>query len=915
MVVGEAPGREEEKTGRPFMGASGKKLREALARNGISGVFITNTVRCRPPENRKPTAAEMKACREYLDYEIARIKPKIVVALGATPTKALFKGKAKVSQHHGTIIEDSTKTYKGYVSYHPAAMLYDPGIEPAFNADIARLARTLKGELPKTDVKWSIVRRGNLRDFLREFWEANSFSFDLETSGLFQHDGQGWINCVGIGLKGRTWVIPLMAPGFYPWRKDPKSKKKHFYRGSPWSRGDAFLKLMKYLFWIARKTKKRGIAQNGKFDNLWLYRYAKGRFRISFDTMLASHTIDENRDHDLKSQARQYLDAPEYDLTTAEKKGNCDPFKLYQYNARDCGYTLRIAYDQRKELRAEPELWRLYFSLVMPAARAMEDIELEGKTLNMEKFEALALDLRSREIGLVAKLRKLIGHDINWDSPVQVRKLLYEDLGMKCTVFTKKGAKSTGENAIIDLKGKHPIIDAMIEYREVTKFYRTYVKGFRKLIVDDKLYISYKLHGTVTGRYSSRIHSIPRDGSVRNLVEAPPGWRFVQADISQAELRIIAQISNDLEMRRCFLGGVDIHWRTLFYALEAGYIGGGEAVELAIQTATMYCMQQEIPADGTSAEILSTLWNNSSSTASAVSLLEECREVGPDKATWSWKRRESMGKGQSLLERRNSADTFEEMEEAVLRALRQYEKLRRSSQGRGSEEQSKIQLRDALSLLSSLTPQQAETLDHRWKELRKRAKAIVFGYVYGMYEKKFIETAKTKYGWEPSYDEAHACREGYFQLYNELPNWHTKQKKLVKMNGFVRTMFGRRRRLPGIESKEKMKRMEAERQAINAPVQGTIGDWKAAVLVEAHETIDRTKFRLCGEHHDALLGLVKIGCEDETLPQLIQIIRKPKLLKEFKIHLDIPMDGEVEIGPWGARDNVKYVLPSERKAA
>jgi len=205
MVVGEAPGREEEKTGLPFQGASGKKLREELAKNGLDKVFITNTVRCRPPDNRKPTAAEVKACREYLDYEIQRIKPQIVVALGATPTKALFKGKAKVSQHHGTIISDESKKYRGYVSYHPAAMLYDPGIEPAFKADIARLARESRGELKQSETPWAIVRRGNLHKFLREFRAASSFSFDLETSSLFMHDGKEWINCVGIGLPGKTW--------------------------------------------------------------------------------------------------------------------------------------------------------------------------------------------------------------------------------------------------------------------------------------------------------------------------------------------------------------------------------------------------------------------------------------------------------------------------------------------------------------------------------------------------------------------------------------------------------------------------------------------------------------------------------------------------------------------------------------
>lgn len=827
MVVGEAPGREEDKAGQPFVGASGKRLRAELARNGLHDVFVTNTVRCRPPDNEKPNAAAIKACREYLDYEIERVKPKIVVSLGATPTKALFKGVAQVSKHHGTIIApDKSRKFTGYVSYHPAAMLYDPGIEPAFKADISRLARSLRGEVKNTEVPWNIVRRGNLQKFLREFRAAPFFSFDLETTGLFPHDpAVGGINCVGLGLPGKTWVIPNMGPGWYPHRKDPK--KTHFFRGSPWVRGNSFKFIMRMLFGIANKMKKMVIAQNGKFDNNWLARKAGGKFKLGFDTMLASHTTDENEDHDLKSMSRQHLDVPEYDLTTAEKRGKCDPFKLFQYNARDCGYTLRLRRVYLDKLRAEPELERLFFSLVMPAARAMEDIELVGKRLDMPKFEALSLDLLSREVKLLGELHDLIGRTINWKSAPQVRELFYGEgegnLGLVCKVFTKKKMPSTGEAAIIDLKGKHPIIDKLIEYREVSKFRSTYVVGLRKFMVGDTLYISYKLHGTVTGRYASRIHSIPRDGSVRNLVIAPEGWRFFQADISQAELRIIAQISYDLEMRKCFLEGIDIHWRTMMFAIAAGYISGDYADRVK-ETANLLVL-------GTADE--------------DITISEACEillDYGHEKAIEVW---------------------------------------------------------------------------DGWKEARKKAKAINFGYVYGMYEKKFILTAKTKYGWEPSWDEAHACREGYFQLYNELPNWHNKQKKLVKLNGYVRNMFGRRRRLPGIESPEKMKRMEAERQAINSPVQGTIGDWKAAVMVEIYERVDHDKIRLCGEHHDALLGLVRIG-EEQQLQKVIEIIREPRLLKTFKIKLDLPMEGEIEIGPWGRKGNEKFVpdaLSKMKKAA
>jgi DNA polymerase-1 len=818
MVVGEAPGREEERTGRPFMGSSGKKLREELRKNGLD-VFITNTVRCRPPDNRTPSAAEIKACREYLDYEIGRIKPEIVVSLGATPTKALFKGVAAVSKHHGKLIPPDKHPFTGYVSYHPAAMLYNPGLEVDFQRDIARLARIVRDEPPPDNtLNWSILRRGNLQKFLREFRAAPEFSFDLETSGLFMHDGKGWINCVGIGLKNRTWVIPRMRPGWYPSRANPKKLK--FHRGSPWCRGKSFEFLMRMIIGMAIRGNKGVIAQNGKFDNLWLQRYVKRRFRITFDTMLASHTLDENEDHDLKSMSRKHLDVPEYDLTTAEKRGIVDPMKLFQYNARDCGYTLRLKKVFQERLEEEKDLFRLFYELVMPAVRAMEDIELEGKTMNVEALDMLGLDLLSREIKLKRALNKLVGKEVNWGSPKQVGVVLYEDLGIKCTLKTPKGANSTSEAAILDLKGKHPVVDKLIEYREVAKFRSTYVIGFKELMVDDRLYISYKIHGTVTGRYSSRIHSIPRDGSVRNLVIAPPGWKFFQADISQAELRIIAQMSGDLEMRKCFLEGIDIHWRTLMFAIAAGYIKGDYAQRVK-ETANQLIL------------------GHKDEDISITEACEICLDYGHEKAIEVWP---------------------------------------------------------------------------GWKEGRKKAKAINFGYVYGMYEKKFVQTAKEKYQWEPTWDEAHACREGYFQLYSDLPRWHEKQKKLVKLNGFVRTFFGRRRRLPGIESSEKGLRMEAERQAINSPVQGTIGDWKAAVLVEMHE-LDHDKLRLVGEHHDALLGLVRDGCEDEMLPRVIEIIRKPRLLRTFKIRMEIPMDGEIEVGPWGAGKKYTPPLPTVGKAA
>jgi len=187
-----------------------------------------------------------------------------------------------------------------------------------------------------------------------------------------------------------------------------------------------------------------------------------------------------------------------------------------------------------------------------------------------------------------------------------------------------------------------------------------------------------------------------------------------------------------------------------------------------------------------------------------------------------------------------------------------------------------------------------------WKEDRKKAKAINFGFIFGMYEKKFIQQAKTKYDWDCTYEEAHEFRTAYFELYQGIPPWHEKQKKLCKLDGYVRNLFGRIRRLPGIYSRDKDLRMEAERQSINSPVQGTIGDWKAAALIEIEETIPTNKLRLVGEHHDALLGILRPEYRDEVLPQVRRIMRRPSLFDIFKISTAVPMESEIEIGNWGA---------------
>jgi uracil-DNA glycosylase family 4 len=787
LVIGEAPGREEDQRNRPFVGRSGRLLRESLQKAGIHQYILTNLVKCRPPDNRAPTRQEIKACSIHLQAELAEIHPDFIVTAGGPASKAVVK-QSKITEAHGKLVSMAAGV-QGYPILHPAYVLRDPSKQAIFDHDLERLSRIMRGEKRGILPRWEVVTADNWKEFLAEFRVADAFSFDLETSGLFPYDRRGFIRCVGIGLPSRSWVIRGEMPG------SP-------FQGKP----ELLASMVRKLAEEQRRTGKIGVAQNGKFDNKWLEIYCGIGFKLDFDTMLAHYVIDENQPHDLKYLARAYLDAPEYDLTTKEKQGNVAPEKLYEYNGLDCGYTLRLYTIFDRVFKRDPRLRRLFYRLMMPASRAMQVIEMEGLYLNMPKYAETEIKVTKDRDAMLGELNKLAvkyGQPVNWNAPAQVAKLFYERLKLKCTVRTAKGAPSTGEAALADLRGQHEVVDQLIKFRELEKFLGTYIRGWKEYIVENRLFMDYKLHGTVTGRYSSRLHQVPRDGTIRNLVEAPPGWRFVQADLSQAELRIAAELSRDVELVACFQpGGEDVHWRTLLFMIESG------RAEFYTKPALMTASKLRPFRVGQISD--------------AVEIL---RKAGHDAAIGVWK---------------------------------------------------------------------------DWKEGRKKAKAINFGFVFGMFENKFIEQAKTKYGWDCTWEEAHSMRQAYFELYQGVPRWHDRQKALLKVNGYVTNLFGRVRRLPGVFSQDRELRGEAERQAINSPVQGTIGDWKAAAMVEIHETIDRQALRIVGEHHDALLMIVREGAEAETLPRVRNIMRRPKLLDDFKIRMSVPMESEIEIGPWGA---------------
>ena len=146
MFIGEAPGFNEDKQGKPFVGRAGKFLDELLTAAGLKreDVYITNIVKCRPPNNRDPTDSEIKACYPYLDFQISHINPKIIVPLGRHASKLVFEKYGLIfegiSKEHGKPREISNLFGKLKIvpMYHPAAAIYNQSLKGVLIEDFKK---------------------------------------------------------------------------------------------------------------------------------------------------------------------------------------------------------------------------------------------------------------------------------------------------------------------------------------------------------------------------------------------------------------------------------------------------------------------------------------------------------------------------------------------------------------------------------------------------------------------------------------------------------------------------------------------------------------------------------------------------------------------------------------------------------
>lgn len=522
------------------------------------------------------------------------------------------------------------------------------------------------------------------------------------------------------------------------------------------------------------------VAWNYKFDDQIFQKYNIYYRGVCLDGMLAKYLLNEEKPNDLKSMVRRYL--PEYGDYEKQDKFDKIPWDkkemepLCHYGCQDTDYTLRLMLFFEKKL-IDLGLYNIYRNLIMTASRVLTSVEKNGlyvdrafnqelldsylpkieaakeaiynlpkvkkftKLYNQSKIEKYIdkleeeienLDprvdkrkIQSREqkianirAGVFTTKKELeLIRPVSLGSSVDLPQLMYSEEGFNFEVIKKNdsGKPSTDEETLTNLRltvkkpdsPKAVFLDSLLELRGLEKMYKTYIEGWHeKTQDDDRLHGRFLIHGTTSGRLSSKepnAQQIPKtsvDPNIKKQLVAPKGTLYIASDFSQAELRIMAHLSGDETYLNAFNSGQDPH--------------------LAI-AATKY----HVP--------------------------------------------------------------YEE-------ALKIYE--------------------------------DENHPDHKiWKVRRKQAKQIAFGLIYGIGAKLLaVKLSDPKSGIIVTPEEAQKEMDIFFGQHPKLKTFLKKQEKFLRKNGYLVSLFGRKRRLPQIYSSDRGEEAYALRLALNFPCQSAASD-------------------------------------------------------------------------------------------
>ena len=552
-ICGEAPGRHELQSRKPFVGPSGKLLDKILEHYHINRAetLLTNACLCRPPDNATPSANAVHACRPRLIQELQDRGVSQVVALGNTATRTLLGTTAGITKLRiGPPRPVPELGLEVISTFHPAACLRPKGdgFFPSIVNDFGKLVRSneewIEPTITVVDDRDTALRAiGELPDTPISV----DIESDIDKDVSFEHSSRHKLLCVGIGY----------APG-----------KVCVFGENVCADATVLRRLGSYL-----RNHNRIIAQNGKFDLEGLF-YRIGAIRLWFDTMLASYVLDERRGiHSLDYLSVELVGTPRYKddikryLQPGRGYGVIPRPVLYKYNGFDCAATYALWQLFTQMLAQSPDLRALHDFLVRVSNEIMY-VELNGIGVDLKYNDQLAQYYQSRLAVLRADMQITSGRrDFNPNSPLQIVDVLEKRFGV--TVPKKRNQKGewrpcTDKEVIALLVSRikepwgtyYDFLTALQEHRLDAKSYGTYVKGIRRRVFKGRVFPTFLLHGTTTGRPSCRnpnLQNITRGPRLRRqFVPVSDNNVFVNADYKQIEARILTWLAQEEYLRAIF---------------------------------------------------------------------------------------------------------------------------------------------------------------------------------------------------------------------------------------------------------------------------------------------------------------------------------------------------------------------------
>ena len=320
---------------------------------------------------------------------------------------------------------------------------------------------------------------------------------------------------------------------------------------------------------------------NIKYDMIVLQRRGMPVRGIKFDSMIAGWILDpESRQLGLKPMAGALLGIHMTEIETLIGKGKQQitmdkvPVKdAAPYAAADAEVVLQLMPILRERMQQE-QTEHIFDELEIPLIPVLAEMEMRGILLDREFLEKMSEELAERLAGLEEQICREVGYPFNINSTQQLSAALFNTLGLVPPRTAKKtaaGSYSTAADVLEEMRGEHPVIDMILEYREVGKLKSTYTDTLPQSIdpTTGRVHTSFNQTGTVTGRLASaspNLQNIPTrtdlGKKIRTAFTAAPGYSLLSVDYSQIELRIVAHMSGDESMTAAFTAGQDIHAAT-----------------------------------------------------------------------------------------------------------------------------------------------------------------------------------------------------------------------------------------------------------------------------------------------------------------------------------------------------------------